>query len=189
MGTIDVTVGEVTADLGRLAYVPQQAWIENATLRDNVLFGREFDEQRYHRTVDVCSLARDLEILPAGDQTEIGERTARYFFLMLTILQYNLGERGINLSGGQKQRVSLSRAIYAEADLYLLGACVRPLYYWKCLRFFLLATDDPLSAVDAHVGRTIFNDCIRGELAGKTVLLVTHQLQVCLSCFFFFLLL
>lgn len=74
----------------------------------------------------------------------------------VTILQ--IGERGINLSGGQKQRVSIARALYADRDIYLL--------------------DDPLSAVDAHVGAHIFNKCIKTALRGKTVLFVTHQLQV-----------
>jgi ABC-type multidrug transport system fused ATPase/permease subunit len=82
-----------------------------------------------------------LQILPAGDASEIGEK-------------------GINLSGGQKHRVALARAVYSRADVYLL--------------------DDPLSAVDVHVGRHIFEACICGELAGKTRLLVTHQVQVSL---------
>ncbi|KAF9360307.1 Multidrug resistance-associated protein 1 [Mortierella sp. AD094] len=87
--------------IGRIAYVPQQAWILNATLRENILFGKEFDEERYHRIVYACGLEPDIEMLPAGDMTEIGER-------------------GINLSGGQKQRVSLARAAYDDADIYLL---------------------------------------------------------------------
>ncbi|OAQ30094.1 hypothetical protein K457DRAFT_73774, partial [Linnemannia elongata AG-77] len=86
---------------GRMAYVPQQAWILNATVRDNILFGNSFDQARYDLVLTVCGLLPDLEMLPAGDQTEIGER-------------------GINLSGGQKQRVSLARAAYDDADLYLL---------------------------------------------------------------------
>ncbi|KAG0022326.1 hypothetical protein BGZ80_000525 [Entomortierella chlamydospora] len=87
--------------IGRIAYVPQQAWILNATLRENILFGKEFDEERYHRIVYACGLEPDIEMLPAGDMTEIGER-------------------GINLSGGQKQRVSLARAAYDDADIYLM---------------------------------------------------------------------
>ncbi|KAG0045905.1 hypothetical protein BGZ83_008896, partial [Gryganskiella cystojenkinii] len=86
---------------GRIAYVPQQAWIVNATLRDNILFGKEYDPVLYRKVLSACSLDPDLAILPAGDKTEIGER-------------------GINLSGGQKQRVSLARATYQDADLYLL---------------------------------------------------------------------
>ncbi|XP_052656143.1 ATP-binding cassette sub-family C member 2 isoform X4 [Harpia harpyja] len=102
---------------GSLAYVPQQAWIQNATLKDNILFGSELDEARYQQVIKACALLPDLELLPAGDQTEIGEK-------------------GINLSGGQKQRVSLARAVYSNADIYVL--------------------DDPLSAVDAHVGKYLF---------------------------------
>ncbi|KAG0204740.1 hypothetical protein BGX28_003401 [Mortierella sp. GBA30] len=86
---------------GDLAYVPQQAWIINATLKDNILFGKEFNQELYDRIVYASGLRPDLEMLPAGDQTEIGEK-------------------GINLSGGQKQRVSLARAAYQDADVYLL---------------------------------------------------------------------
>ena len=86
---------------GRVAYAAQQAWIVNMTLRDNITFGLDFDQERYDRIVAASGLLPDIEMLPAGDQTEIGER-------------------GINLSGGQKQRVSLARAAYQDADVYLL---------------------------------------------------------------------
>ncbi|KAG0261888.1 hypothetical protein DFQ27_002716 [Actinomortierella ambigua] len=86
---------------GRMAYVPQQAWIVNATLKDNILFGNAFDQAKYDHILMACGLLPDVAMLPAGDMTEIGER-------------------GINLSGGQKQRVSLARAAYEDADLYLL---------------------------------------------------------------------
>jgi ABC-type multidrug transport system fused ATPase/permease subunit len=86
---------------GQIAYVPQQAWIINATLQDNVTFGSPFDKNKYERIIYASGLNPDIEMLPAGDQTEIGER-------------------GINLSGGQKQRVSLARAAYQDADIYLL---------------------------------------------------------------------
>ncbi|KAK3834478.1 MAG: multidrug resistance-associated protein 3 [Linnemannia gamsii] len=86
---------------GRMAYVAQQAWIVNATLRDNILFGNDFDQARYDQVIMASGLLPDIDMLPAGDQTEIGER-------------------GINLSGGQKQRVSLARAAYENADVYLL---------------------------------------------------------------------
>ncbi|XP_067859323.1 multidrug resistance-associated protein 1 [Heptranchias perlo] len=122
---------------GSVAYVPQQAWIQNASLRDNIIFGQELMEEWYNRVVDSCALLPDLEILPAGDKTEIGEK-------------------GVNLSGGQKQRVSLARAVYSDNLVYFL--------------------DDPLSAVDAHVGRHIFEKVIgpKGLLNGKTRVLVTH---------------
>ncbi len=123
---------------GSMAYASQQPWIRNATLRDNVTFGLEFDKDRYDAALRVCEMNSDLQILPAGDMTEIGEK-------------------GINLSGGQKQRVSLARAVYQHSDIYLL--------------------DDPLSAVDAHVGQAIFNNCVRDYLEGTTRVLVTHQLQ------------
>ncbi|KAF9148512.1 Multidrug resistance-associated protein 1 [Linnemannia schmuckeri] len=86
---------------GRVAYVPQQAWICNATLKDNILFGNEYDEAKYRHVLFACGLEPDIAMLPGGDMTEIGER-------------------GINLSGGQKQRVSLARAAYDDADIYLL---------------------------------------------------------------------
>ncbi|XP_018091823.1 multidrug resistance-associated protein 1 isoform X2 [Xenopus laevis] len=122
---------------GSLAYVPQQAWIQNASLKDNILFGRECNESMYKKVVEACALIPDLEILPTGDRTEIGEK-------------------GVNLSGGQKQRVSLARAVYCNTDIYLL--------------------DDPLSAVDAHVGKHIFDKVIgpKGMLKNKTRILVTH---------------
>ncbi|KAI8775250.1 multidrug resistance protein 1 [Biomphalaria glabrata] len=121
----------------KVAYVPQQAWIQNATLKDNILFGKPFNKKRYKKVIEACALLRDLEILSAGDMTEIGEK-------------------GINLSGGQKQRVSLARAVYSNADIYIF--------------------DDPLSAVDSHVGKHIFNSVIghKGILKGKTRVLVTH---------------
>ncbi|KAF9293611.1 hypothetical protein BGZ74_011628 [Mortierella antarctica] len=122
---------------GKIAYVPQQAWIINATLKNNILFGNEYDEDRYNLILSACGLGPDITMLPGGDQTEIGER-------------------GINLSGGQKQRVSLARAAYADADIYLL--------------------DDPLSALDAHVGRHVWDNLIgpEGLLKGKARVLVTH---------------
>uniref|UniRef100_A0A674BLT2 ATP binding cassette subfamily C member 2 n=1 Tax=Salmo trutta TaxID=8032 RepID=A0A674BLT2_SALTR len=122
---------------GSVAFVPQQAWIQNATLRDNILFGCPLEDSRFQATLEACALGPDLELLPGGDQTEIGEK-------------------GINLSGGQKQRVSLARAAYSQADVYLL--------------------DDPLSAVDSHVGKHLFEEVVgpKGILKDKTRILVTH---------------
>ncbi|KAJ1414206.1 P-loop containing nucleoside triphosphate hydrolase [Sesbania bispinosa] len=123
---------------GTVAYVPQISWIFNATVRDNVLFGSVFDPIRYERAIDVTELHHDLELLPGGDLTEIGER-------------------GVNISGGQKQRVSMARAVYSNSDVFIF--------------------DDPLSALDAHVARQVFDKCIKGELRGKTRVLVTNQLH------------
>ncbi|KAF9117765.1 Multidrug resistance-associated protein 1, partial [Mortierella sp. 14UC] len=128
---------------GKSSYVPQEAWLNNLTLRENIVFGKDYDEERYNTTVKVCALERDLTLLAHGDQTEIAER-------------------GTNLSGGQKQRVSLARAVYHKSDIILM--------------------DDPLSAVDQNVGKHIFDQCIRGYLAGRTVIIVTHQLQYLHRC-------
>ncbi|CAJ0841832.1 11126_t:CDS:10, partial [Entrophospora sp. SA101] len=124
---------------GSVGYCPQTAWIQNATLRDNITFGLPFNEEKYRRVIKDCCLEPDIEILPAGDLTEIGEK-------------------GINLSGGQKQRINIARAVYFDADIILL--------------------DDPLSAVDAHVGKSLFANCIQGALANKTRILVTHHLHI-----------
>jgi ATP-binding cassette subfamily C (CFTR/MRP) protein 2 len=86
---------------GSIAYVAQSAWIQNGTIRDNILFGKELDHVKYKNTLKVCALENDLCQMTYGDKTEIGER-------------------GINLSGGQKQRVQLARAYYQSADIYVL---------------------------------------------------------------------
>ncbi|NXJ75097.1 MRP1 protein, partial [Trogon melanurus] len=124
---------------GSVAYVSQQAWIQNDSLQENILFGANLNRPYYELVLESCALLPDLEQLPNGDQTEIGER-------------------GVNISGGQKQRVSLARAVYSNADLYLL--------------------DDPLSAVDVHVGKHLFEKLIgpSGLLKSKTRILVTHNL-------------
>ncbi|XP_059276298.1 ABC transporter C family member 10-like isoform X2 [Lycium ferocissimum] len=123
---------------GSVAYVSQNAWIQTGTIRENILFGSAMDQLKYQEVLERCSLVKDLEMLPFGDQTIIGER-------------------GVNLSGGQKQRVQLARALYQDADIYLL--------------------DDPFSAIDAHTSTCLFNEYVMGALSGKTVLLVTHQVD------------
>ncbi|XP_023285607.1 multidrug resistance-associated protein 4-like [Seriola lalandi dorsalis] len=123
---------------GQLTYAAQQPWVFPGTIRSNILFGKELNPQKYERVIRACALKRDLELLPDGDLTLIGDR-------------------GATLSGGQKARVNLARAVYQDADIYLL--------------------DDPLSAVDAEVGRHLFEQCICGLLKNKPRILVTHQLQ------------
>ncbi|XP_071638108.1 multidrug resistance-associated protein 1 isoform X5 [Temnothorax longispinosus] len=138
LGEMDKLNGKVNTK-GSIAYVSQQAWIQNATLQDNVLFGKALNKSVYNRVIEACALTPDFKMLPAGDQTEIGEK-------------------GINLSGGQKQRVALARAVYNDSENYFL--------------------DDPLSAVDSHVGKHIFEKVIgpNGLLKKKTRVLVTHSI-------------
>eukprot|EP01028_Stygiella_incarcerata_P007998 TRINITY_DN335_c0_g4_i1.p1 TRINITY_DN335_c0_g4~~TRINITY_DN335_c0_g4_i1.p1 ORF type:complete len:1380 (-),score=414.43 TRINITY_DN335_c0_g4_i1:928-5067(-) len=143
LGEMVQTHGSVLRQRVTYGFVPQQAFIMNGTVKENIIFGKPFDIGRYEMAIRVCSLERDLEVLPAGDETEIGEK-------------------GINLSGGQKQRVALARAVYANEEVFLL--------------------DDPLSAVDAHVGRHLFEECLIKALANKTRILVTHQLQFVPRC-------
>eukprot|EP01062_Namystynia_karyoxenos_P082130 TRINITY_DN9190_c0_g1_i1.p1 TRINITY_DN9190_c0_g1~~TRINITY_DN9190_c0_g1_i1.p1 ORF type:complete len:1730 (+),score=536.57 TRINITY_DN9190_c0_g1_i1:112-5301(+) len=136
----------------RIGYAPQQAWIMNGTLKDNITFfqGTPDGDEFYQKVIEACQLGPDLQTLQDGDQTEIGEK-------------------GINLSGGQKARVSLARAVYSRCETYFL--------------------DDPLSAVDPHVGGALMSGVIgsaeltrpqswpeHAMLSGTTRVLVTHQL-------------
>ena len=142
LGEMHQTRGRVVSR-GTIAYCAQQPWLISGTLRDNVLYGRALDEQRYNDTIRACGLLEDLEQLPGGDETIIGER-------------------GINISGGQKQRIALARALYRQADLYLL--------------------DDVLAAVDVHVGEHLMTECICGMMGGSTRVLVTNALHVLPRC-------
>nr|CCA18266.1 MultidrugResistance like protein 1 putative [Albugo laibachii Nc14] len=128
---------------GSVCYVAQQPFIQNASIRDNILFGQPFDANKYDEALRVSCLTKDLKIFPGGDQTEIGEK-------------------GINLSGGQRTRVAIARAVYHDADIYIL--------------------DDVLSAVDSHVASEIFEECIKKKLADKLVLLATHSLSFLSQC-------
>ncbi|XP_048004522.1 ATP-binding cassette sub-family C member 4-like [Leguminivora glycinivorella] len=123
---------------GSLSYACQEAWLFPATVRDNILFGLPYIASKYRTVCKVCALEKDFKQFPFSDQTLVGER-------------------GVSLSGGQRARINLARAVYREADIYLL--------------------DDPLSAVDANVGRQLFEGCINGYLRGKTRVLVTHQIH------------
>lgn len=108
--------GQTTLE-GKLSYSSQDAWTYQDSVRNNILFGAEYEPERYQKVVEVCALKRDLAILPFGDRTLVGER-------------------GVSLSGGQRARINLARAVYRDADIYLM--------------------DDPLSAVDAPVAKHIF---------------------------------
>ncbi|KAL0354577.1 UNVERIFIED_CONTAM: ABC transporter C family member 8 [Sesamum radiatum] len=137
LGEIPKKSGTVSV-LGSMAYVSQASWIQSGTVRDNILFGKPMDKNKYEEAIRVCALDKDIESFDYGDLTEIGQR-------------------GLNMSGGQKQRIQLARAVYRDADIYLL--------------------DDPFSAVDAHTAAALFNDCVMTALAKKTVILVTHQVE------------
>lgn len=123
---------------GTVSYSSQEPWLFGATVRRNILFGLDYDRHKYRQTVKVCALEPDFDQFPQRDQTMVGER-------------------GVSLSGGQRARINLARAVYKDADIYLM--------------------DDPLSAVDTHVGKHLFEECILKHLSGKTRILVTHQLQ------------
>ncbi|XP_041438363.1 ATP-binding cassette sub-family C member 4 isoform X2 [Xenopus laevis] len=141
---LSAVLGELPKDKGfvdirgRIAYVSQQPWVFSGTVRSNVLFGKEYVQEKYEKVLRACALKKDMLQLNDGDLTMIGDR-------------------GVTLSGGQKARVNLARAVYQDADIYLL--------------------DDPLSAVDAEVGRHLFEKCICQALRKKLCILVTHQLQ------------
>ncbi|KAL9984427.1 hypothetical protein ACROYT_G006716 [Oculina patagonica] len=133
-GEVDVSTGTITCP-GSVAYFSQTAWIFSGTLRDNILFGKSYDEDKYSNVIQACALKEDMERFSTGDLTFVGER-------------------GVVLSGGQRARVSLARAVYADADVYLL--------------------DDPLSAVDLKIAEHIINHCIRQLLQDKIRVMVTY---------------
>ncbi|CAG9575807.1 unnamed protein product [Danaus chrysippus] len=134
---LPAAVGSVSV-FGDVSYACQEAWLFPSTVRENILFGLPYDKEKYRRVCKVCALEKDFKQFPYSDQTLVGER-------------------GVSLSGGQRARINLARAVYREADIYLL--------------------DDPLSAVDANVGRQLFDGCINGYLRGRTRILVTHQIH------------
>ncbi|XP_020574947.1 ABC transporter C family member 8-like [Phalaenopsis equestris] len=137
LGEIPKLSGSVTV-FGTVAYVSQTSWIQSGTIRDNILFGKPMNKERYNNAIRCCALDKDIENFVHGDLTEIGQR-------------------GINMSGGQRQRIQLARAVYSDADNYLL--------------------DDPFSALDAHTSAILFHDYVMTALENKTVILVTHQVE------------
>lgn len=132
---------KISGDLdlkGSVFYLSQEPWIFTDTIQQNILFGNEYDKDKYNTVIKVCCLEQDLKMFANGDLEMIGEK-------------------GINLSGGQRARVALARALYSDAQIYLM--------------------DDPLSAVDANVANLLFKNCINGYLKSKIRVLVTHQVQ------------
>jgi ATP-binding cassette subfamily C (CFTR/MRP) protein 1 len=140
LGNLHKTRGTVSVS-GRVSYVPQTAWVMNATIKENIIFGRPFNGELYNRTLKNCALLPDLASLTDGDQTEVGEK-------------------GISLSGGQKARLSLARAVYSQADVYIM--------------------DDCLSAVDEHVSKSLVENVIgpKGMLKDTARILATNSTRV-----------
>ncbi|XP_027849264.2 probable multidrug resistance-associated protein lethal(2)03659 isoform X1 [Aphis gossypii] len=127
---------------GIVSYASQEPWLFPGSIKQNIIFGSPMNKDRYNKVIDVCALKTDLEQFRYGDQTIVGEK-------------------GLSLSGGQRARINLARAIYKQADIYLL--------------------DDPLSAVDTRVGKHLFEKCIKEYLKEKTCILITHQIQYLIS--------
>ncbi|KAK1225752.1 hypothetical protein PQX77_011295 [Marasmius sp. AFHP31] len=133
---------DANGNMHTISYAAQTPWLRHQSIKDNILFGYPYDEQRYKAVVDACALKPDFDILEDGDATEIGAR-------------------GVSLSGGQKARVALARAVYARTKYVLL--------------------DDPLSAVDSHTSRYLYENLLCGPLlANRTVVLVTHHVDLVL---------
>ena len=146
---VSTLVGEMTRNAGTvivngsMSLSAQQAWLVNETVKNNILFGKPFDEKKYKDILHVCCLEDDLKVLQGGDECEIGDR-------------------GINVSGGQKARISLARCCYSDSDIVVM--------------------DDPIAAVDSHVGKALFNNCIHKYMKGRTRILVTNATQYLHKC-------
>ncbi|GKZ34708.1 hypothetical protein AbraIFM66950_005060 [Aspergillus brasiliensis] len=145
LGEVDLLDGYIkapsTAEGQPIAFVSQTPWLQNTTIKENILFGSPMDDDRYGAVLKACALYPDLAALPKGDETQIGLR-------------------GVKLSGGQRARLALARALYSSARTLIL--------------------DDIFASLDAHVSRDIFN-ALTGALGrGRTRILVTHQVSLCL---------
>ena len=163
----------ITVVRGSIAYVPQESWIFNSTLRENILFGTPYNKIKYDNAVKVSCMESDFEQMAGKEEQEIyfflkknPDTNFSFFFLFSFFLSNiqmadgdmtEIGEKGVNLSGGQRQRVAIARAVYSDADIYLF--------------------DDPLSALDAKVARKIYDDCICDYLKKKTIILVTNRVE------------
>lgn len=123
---------------GSVFYVSQEPWLFPATVKDNILFGKAYEKEKFQSIIKCCFLVHDLNSLPHAENTLIGDK-------------------GSNLSGGQRARVGLARALYSDAQIYLL--------------------DDPLAAVDATVAKYLFDRCINGYLKDKIRVFVTHHMH------------
>ncbi|KAM7488728.1 hypothetical protein LguiB_026212 [Lonicera macranthoides] len=140
---------------GSKSYVPQSAWIQTGTVRENVLFGREMNKALYEDVVEGCSLIRDIEMWADGDSMVVGER-------------------GMNLSGGQKQRIQLARAIYNDSDVYLLDDPFSAVDAHTGAHMFKAST---ILSLFSYFVSSSNDKCLMQLLCGKTVVYATHQLE------------
>ena len=152
--------GVVRIQCSSISYAPQSSFLQSGSIRDNILFGSMFDEDRYRTVLWCCALVRDIEMLKDGDLYDVGEKGAAQFLAHSVSSSHYRATLGSNLSGGQQQRVALARAAYAYSDLVLL--------------------DDPLSAVDPKIAEHIFHHLICGFLRDRTRILVAHQVSLAL---------
>ncbi|XP_023228994.1 multidrug resistance-associated protein 4-like [Centruroides sculpturatus] len=134
---IPISSGELSVK-GKIAYASQEAWLFYGTIRENILFGETFHEEKYRKILHITALEKDINLFSKRDLTRVGEK-------------------GVIMSGGQKARINLARALYLDADIYIL--------------------DDPLSAVDTPVASHIFEKCIMEYLSEKICILVTHHVH------------
>ncbi|XP_062549075.1 multidrug resistance-associated protein 1-like isoform X2 [Armigeres subalbatus] len=139
LGEIDISAGSINVT-SSIAYVSQEPWVLNRSIQNNILFGEQLDQPYYNKVIEACALRADIELFSNKDDTIVGEK-------------------GATISGGQKQRLALARAIYQNADLYLL--------------------DDPLSSVDSDVSQYIYSKVFGegGILENKTIIMVTQDQQ------------
>lgn len=162
--------GEIKVN-GTVSYASQEAWLFSGTVRNNVLFGQSYDKEKYNDVVRACALFKDFQQFNYGDRTLVGDR-------------------GASLSGGQRARINLARYISTRNKRYYIEILtLRTTFYsndcynravYRNADIYLL--DDPLSAVDTHVGKQLFNECIKNYLRNKTRILVTHQVQYLKDC-------
>uniref|UniRef100_A0A8C3Y7I0 Cystic fibrosis transmembrane conductance regulator n=1 Tax=Catharus ustulatus TaxID=91951 RepID=A0A8C3Y7I0_CATUS len=137
MGELEPSQGKIKHS-GRISFSPQVSWIMPGTIKENIIFGVSYDEYRYKSVIKACQLEEDISKFPDKDYTL-------------------LGEGGIILSGGQRARISLARAVYKDADLYLL--------------------DSPFGHLDIFTEKEIFESCVCKLMANKTRILVTSKLE------------
>uniref|UniRef100_A0A8D0HQJ0 Cystic fibrosis transmembrane conductance regulator n=1 Tax=Sphenodon punctatus TaxID=8508 RepID=A0A8D0HQJ0_SPHPU len=137
MGELEPSEGKIKHS-GRISFSPQVSWIMPGTIKENIIFGVSYDEYRYKSVIQACQLKEDISKFPEKDDTV-------------------LGDGGITLSGGQRARISLARAVYKDADLYLL--------------------DSPFGYLDMFTEKEIFESCVCKLMANKTIILVTSKLE------------